>query len=192
MSQIAARTMSVDAFFAFQERQDERYELVDGVPLRMMAGARAVHNSIVINILAELRDRLRGSACRPFNGDGSVETYPGQIRRPDAGVDCGPYNPNALKAVEPRLIVEVLSPSTRDFDTMEKVEEYKAIATLADILFVEPNAPELVHWFRDEAGLWRRERIEGIESAVTLGGLGIELPLAAVYDGIPFPAVPQG
>jgi hypothetical protein len=49
-----------------------------------MAGARNVHDDIVVNILAELRNQLRGSACRPFTDDGSIETKPGRaIPEPD-------------------------------------------------------------------------------------------------------------
>jgi len=48
--------------FAWQERQPERYELVDGFPIRMMAGAKNVHDDIVVNVLAELRNQLRGGS----------------------------------------------------------------------------------------------------------------------------------
>jgi len=88
MTDAAPRRWSIEEFFAWQERQPERYELVDGFPIRMMAGAKNVHDDIVVNILAELRNQLRGVSCRPFTSDGSVETKPGQIRRPDVGVDC--------------------------------------------------------------------------------------------------------
>ena len=124
MSDPVSKPWTIDQFFAWQSRQTERYELVSGFPVRMMAGARNVHNDIVINILAELRARLRGSGCHPFNGDGSIETLPGQIRRPDAGADCGQRDPNAFQAALPRMVAEVLSPTTRDFDTFEKLTEY--------------------------------------------------------------------
>src|SRR5579862_6978937 len=119
MPNSAAERWTAEEFFAWQERQAERYELVDGFPVRMMVGARNVHDDIVVNVVADLRNQLRGSHCRPFTGDGSVETRPGQIRRPDVGVDCGPRKPWGLKAESPRLVVEVLSPTTRDFDTYE-------------------------------------------------------------------------
>ncbi len=59
MSEPAPRRWSVQEFFAWQERQDERYELVGGVPVRMMAGARNVHDDIVVNLVAEFRTRPR-------------------------------------------------------------------------------------------------------------------------------------
>ncbi len=145
MAEPALRPWTVDAFFAWQERQSERYELVCGQPLKMMAGARNVHDDIVVNCLVSLGTQLRGGPCRPFTGDGSIETFPGQIRRPDLGIDRGRRDPNGLKAAEPRLLVEVLSPGTRDFDTFEKLGEYKAVTSLDHIVFVEPDAPQVVH-----------------------------------------------
>src|SRR5580692_2022766 len=113
MSGPALQRWTVEQFFEWQARQTERYELVDGFPVRMMAGARNVHDDIVVNLLAELRTQLRGSGRRPFTGDGSIETIPGQIRRPDAGVDCGQRDPESMQAALPRMVAEVLSPNTR-------------------------------------------------------------------------------
>jgi Uma2 family endonuclease len=125
LSEPAPRRWTVAEFFAWQEGQANRYEFVDGFPVRLMAGAKNVHDDIVVNLVAELRNQLRGSGCRPFTGDGSVETLPGRILRPDAGVDCGRRDPDAYKAAEPRLVAEVLSPTTRDADAFEKLAEYK-------------------------------------------------------------------
>lgn len=98
MAEPAPRGMTVEQFFAWQEGRAERYELVNGQPLRIMAGAKNVHDDIVVNLVGELREQVRGSGCRPFTGDESVETRPGQIRRPDVGADCGPRDPNGTKA----------------------------------------------------------------------------------------------
>lgn len=183
--------MSVEAFFAWQERQAERYELVGGVPVRMMAGARNVHDDIVVNLLAALHSALRGSGCRPFTGDGSVETLPGQIRRPDVGVDCGARDPNAMKAAEPKLVAEVLSPSTRDFDAFEKLAEYKTLESLDHILLIEPNAAEIMLWFRGDARAWVKQRVAGLDAALALPALGASLALSDLYDGVVFPARPR-
>ncbi len=189
MAESVRRPWTNAEFFAWQERQAERYELVDGQPVRLMAGARNVHDDIVVNILAELREKLRGSGCRPFTGDGSVEIRPGLVRRPDVGVDCGPRDPNAMKAAGPTLVVEVLSPSTRDFDTFRQLEEYKGLPGLAAILLVEPNAPLVALWSRDPAGDWSETRIAGLDAAVDLPAPPIRLALREIYDGVRFPVV---
>ncbi len=191
MAEPALQPWTVNAFFAWQERQSERYELVDGRPLKMMAGARNVHDDIVVNCLVSLGNQLRGGPCRPFTGDGSVETLPGQIRRPDLGVDCGHRDPNGLKAAAPRMIIEVLSPGTRDFDTIEKIGEYKAVASLDHIVFVEPNAPQVVHWTRDPERSWVQNMIEDMDGSLDLPDLGVALPLREIYDGVTFPTGPR-
>jgi Uma2 family endonuclease len=191
MSEPAPRRWSVQDFFAWQEHQDERYELVGGAPVRMRAVARNVRDDIVVNLVAEFRTRLRGKPCRPFTGDDSVETLPGQIRRPDIGVDGGARDPNGLTAAEPRLVAEVLSPSTRDFDAFDKLEEYKAVASLAVILLVEPNAPEIALWRRDADGAWQRRLVSGLDRSIDLPELDMSLAQADVYDGVAFPPRPR-
>jgi Uma2 family endonuclease len=186
MSAPSHKPWSVEEFFAWQERQAERYELVDGFPFRMMTGAANVHDDIVVNVLAELRAQLRGSGCRPFTADGSVETRPGQIRRPDVGVDCGPRDPNGTKAALPRMVIEVLSPSTRDFDAFEKLGEYKMLASLQYILLIEPNEPMVVVWSRGGEGSWHEEKVKGLDREVDLPALGASLCLRDVYDGVSF------
>jgi Uma2 family endonuclease len=191
MAEPLERPWTLDEFFAWQQCQTDRYELVNGYPVRMMAGAKNVHDDIVVNVLAELRSQLRGSGCRPFTGDGAVETFPGQIRRPDVGVDCGRRDPDGYKAETPRLVMEVLSPSTRDFDSIRKLEEYKSVGSLDYVLFVEPNEPFVSFWSRDEAAEWREARVTSLEETVDLPAIGASLAMSAIYDGVAFPADPR-
>lgn len=190
MSQAAARHWSVEQFLAWQLGRPGRFELVGGFPVELMAGASARHDNIVLNILAELRQRLRGNPCKPFTADFCIETLPGQVRRPDAGVDCSQTDPDALIAKEPVLAVEVFSPTTRDFDTAGKLVEYKNVASLRTILYVEPNRPEVFVFERNEDREWHEGRVAGMETAAPIPALGIELPLAEIFDGVEFPTGP--
>ena len=186
MSEAAVRPWPVEDFLTWQEGREGRYELVGGVPVKMMTGATARHDNIVLNVLAELRLRLRGRPCRPFSADFCVETLPGQIRRPDAGVDCDQVDPDALVAREPVLIVEVFSPSTRDFDRAAKLAEYKAVPSVRTILYVEPNRPEVYVFERGTADAWAESRVIGLDNSVGVPALGLDLPLAEIFDGIGF------
>ena len=190
MAEPARQPWTTDAFFAWQQRQADRYELVGGLPLRLMAGAKNRHDDVVVNLLTTLRTRLRGGPCRPFSADGSIETRPGQIRRPDVGVDCGRRDPDAYKAAEPKLVAEVLSPSTRDVDTIEKLGEYKALEAIRTILVIESNAPQIVVWSRTDSG-WVRTIAEGLDDRIAVTDLGLELPLSEIFDGIDFPSGPH-
>ena len=188
MEQAARKSWTLEAFFAWQEKQQDRYELVDGQPLRMMAGASNVHNRVVINIQGQLYNQLRDQHCQPFNGDGSVQTKPGQIRRPDVGVECGAFLPNGYTANEPRVVFEVLSPTTRDVDTIRKLDEYQQIATLKRIVLVETNKPLVTIWTRDDMDEWAESEVTGLEGSIDMPEIGVSLPMAEIYRTIAFPA----
>src|SRR5436305_6285435 len=171
---------SPDEFFAWQDRQSDRFELVGGRP-SPITGARKAHDDIVVNILVALGPQLHGSGWQLFTADSAVETYPGQIRRPDVGIDSGTADPGSNLAVAPVLVLEVLSPSTRDFETIAKLPEYKGAAGLNYIVFVEPNEPSVLLWSRDAAGAWAEARIAGIEARLELPALAAELEMSAIY-----------
>ncbi len=193
MAEPAAHHMSVEEFFLWQERQTERFELVDGipVPLRAMTGASRQHDRITVNLVGELRNRLRGKPCVTFTPDTAVRTRPGTLRRPDAGVDCGPFRPDERVASEPTLVVEVLSPSTRATDLFQKTDEFRNVATIAYILLIEPNEARVLLRARDEEGNWHDHLIEGLDAAVDLPRLGISLPLAEIYADVPLRPRPR-
>jgi Uma2 family endonuclease len=122
----AGRIMTAEAFLDWCLGQEGRWELVDGVPVAM-AGAKQVHDRVVVNALLALGGQLRGGPCRPTTGDVAIGIPNGNIRRPDLGVDCGRFEPESLTATDPRLVIEVLSPSTRTFDAIGKLWDYRQV-----------------------------------------------------------------
>ncbi len=181
------RPWTLDEFFAWQERQSERYELVDGFPRRhrMMAGAGNRHDDIVVNIIGDLKAKLRGTPCRPFTADGSVKTGSDRIRRPDVGVDCGKREPRGHHAAIPVVVFEVLSPSTRSSDLLVKDAEYRKLPSLRHIVYVEQDVAEALHWWRrtgDEE--WELTALAGLEAVVDLAAIEAALTLRDVYDGL--------
>ena len=185
MGDTATRRMTVAEFFDWEPGDDSRYELVDGVPV-MMKGARNRHGDIVVNTISELRGKLRGSQCRAFMSDTAVRIPNGNVRRPDAGVVCGPRDDNAMYADSPRLVVEVLSPSTRELDVSGKLDEYKTVESLNHIVLVEPDRPKAIHWWRAEDRGWRDQAYEGLESVIEFPDLQITIGLGELYQGLEF------
>jgi Uma2 family endonuclease len=187
----AQRRMTPEEFYTWQEGMDEKYELVDGFPVKMMTGASRRHDQIVLNVLAELRNQLRGTNCRGFTADTTVVTMPGTRRRPDAGVECGPLRDNDYAANEPKLVVEVLSPSTREYDLFNKIQEYKGLESLQYVLFIEPHIPQAFLWSRGQDSTWSDTLIEGLEAEIALPGVGVSLKLDDVYAGLTFRPGPR-
>jgi Uma2 family endonuclease len=118
--------------------------------------------------------------------DFAVRT-PFGIRGPDLLVDSGEQFHNALSAAAPILIVEVLSPASVGRDFTEKAEEYTAIDTLQTYLICSQDEPRAWVWARQDDGALPRHPVElaGCNGAVTLGGLGVDLSMAAIFRGIP-------
>jgi Uma2 family endonuclease len=186
MAEPQRRLMTPEEFFAWQLDQEERYELVDGVPvpLRGMTGASNAHDAVAVNIIISLGNQLRRGPCRVATADTAVRTSIRGIRRPDVTVECAPIDPKSYEAHAPKLVVEVLSPSTRQMDRIRKVEEYKRLPTLTAIMLVEPRVANVLVLRRDGAE-WRDEAYAGTDSVVPLPEIGASLTLRDVYEGVP-------
>ena len=185
MSEQAIRRMSADVFLEWCLGREGRYELIDGA-LVAMTGANRRHDHILVNTLGLLVDRLRGHRGQVFSPDIAVRIPAGNVRRPDAGIDCGPFNETETWAGAPYLVVEVLSPSTRAFDMVDKVEEYKTVPSLRHIVLVDPDMPEARHWSRQDGEPWGFEVLEGLGATIRLPGIPAVLDLAALYEGLTF------
>ena len=186
----APRTMAPDEFLAWAQDREPRHELVDGVPVAM-AGAKRRHDQIVVNTIGELRNQLRGAACRPFTADTAVRIPAGNVRLPDAGVDCGTFRDETNWADAPAVVIEVLSASARDFDLFGKVEEYKTVPSLRHIIIVDPDEMRAVHWSRGSGGDWTFQAQEGQEAAVVTTKPTLTLRLADLYEGLAFMTRPR-
>lgn len=178
--------MTPEDSFSRQETRTDRSESFDARPHNRI-GAENLHDDSVVSG-ADLREEVRGSPCRPFNGDGGVETGGGPIRRPDVGVDRGPRDPLAVTAALPKLIVGALSPTSRDFDAFNKLNEYKGMAGVDCVILVEPNEPLASVWSRDEKDQWAEKRVRGLDAAIELPELNLSLRMDAVSEGVDVPA----
>ncbi|MCE7027234.1 Uma2 family endonuclease [Jiella avicenniae] len=181
------KRMTPDEFFVWQAEQDENYELVNGIPVlpaKAMTGASRRHDIITVNILRLLGNQLRGKPCRPHTDDMTVRNPAGNIRRPDVIVDCKGGPDRSMETGEPRVLFEVLSPSTMAFDRFRKVEEYKTNDGVRVVLLVASESAEVIVWRRDGEGAdaWRSEIVEGLAATIDLPEIGCELALEEVYE----------
>lgn len=188
MGEPELKRMTADEFLVWQQSQDQNYELVDGLPvlpLKSMTGATHAHDAVTVNILASLHAQLRGRRCRPTTDAIALKIPAGNLRRPDVMVECGPADLKGTSAVEPRLAVEVQSPSTMNFDRTRKVEEYKSIPSLAYILLVDTEAPRLTLHVRRDIG-WASEFFDSLEAVVDLPAIECRLAARDIFEGLPF------
>lgn len=187
MAPPALKRMTPEEFYRWPGEEGVRYELVDGFPVKAMTGASRWHDRIVVNALSRLDAQLRDAPCRPSTEDIAIAAMNGNIRRPDISVDCGDLADIAYEATSPRLVVEVLSPSTRQTDLVRKLEEYKALPSLAYILLVEPDLPRVLLWWRAPGDIWELSQFDGLEGVIDLSAIGAALAMADLYYRVTFP-----
>ncbi len=134
--------MSVEAYFALEEQNPEtRCEYIDGY-VYMMAGGTINHNTIKSNMERILWGLLRGSKCRTYSSDMRVFVSETRYYHPDVTVGCDFADRGTKKMVQfPRLVVEVLSPSTETKDRREKLRDYVACSTIEEYVLVEFALP---------------------------------------------------
>jgi Uma2 family endonuclease len=181
------RLVSVDEYLAGEVTSPVKHEYLGGV-VYAMAGGRNLHNLIAGNVFASLHARLRGSDCQPCNSDTKIRIHvPTQIRfyYPDASVVCRSNPPTDAFQDEPVVVVEVLSRKTRRVDEGEKREAYETIPSLMAYLLVEQETAAVVVLRRGRNG-FDRELYRGAGAVIPLPELGIELPLAEVYERADF------
>jgi Uma2 family endonuclease len=100
---------------------------------------------------------------------------------------------NSLACEAPIFVAEVLSPSTEDVDFVEKLQEYRAVASVQTYLICSQDEPRAWVWQRRADGTWpeRPVELEGRESAIALPEFGIELPMAGIFRDIPDRPAPE-
>lgn len=176
-----ATEMTLTEYLALDPGRDGRIEWLNERAYAM-SGARPLHNVVTLNVAMALGTRLRGQPCRAMSSDQRVHIEAtGAYVYPDVVVVCPPWSTakqDPMSVTNPVLLVEVLSPSTRDYDLGGKLSHYRRIPSLQDILYVDPDAQTLVQYTRDG----ERWVLQDITSgSVELAQLGLALPLAELF-----------
>ncbi len=188
MSTAARELMEGAEFLRWCLDQEDRHELVDGIPVKMMSGASEAHDRVVTNIIIALGNQLRGTRCRPATADVAVNTRMRGYRRPDVTVTCGEPRADSYAAQEPRMIVEVLSPSNVGVAWQRKLEEYRRLDGLAYLLLVDSGLVAATLYVRTGRD-WDPIDADGPESAFDLPAIGCRLGIAEIYDGLSLPSI---
>lgn len=185
MAEPARHRMTQGEFFRWVVDRESKHELVDGAPV-MMARSNRRHDRIAARMLRSLGNQLEGRPSQPFTRDTAIRIPAGNVRYPDLGVDCGPFDDYGLAATEPTLVVEILWSNTRAFDRTEKIEGYKTVASLEYILLVDPEWPQARLYWRGDTREWLTNRFSGLDAVIDLPKLGVTVELAEIYAGLEF------
>ncbi len=170
--------LSFDEYCQIERASPIKHEFLDGVAWAMAGGSRE-HAALCANVLGALVAQLRGRGCRAHTSDLRIRVKAtGLATYPDVSVICGRAELDAEDrlghtAVNPTLLVEVLSPSTEEYDRTEKLDHYKQIASVREIVLVAQTQRRIEVWGRSAAadGWVRCEHVAGAVALASVGGL---------------------
>jgi Uma2 family endonuclease len=184
----AYKLLTVEEFLDSCPNDDRHYQLIDGVIVAMAPPAIA-HQRIAATLTARLVAAVEanrpncavgsqaGIAPQGLSGRNYFET--------DIVVTCQFANDYRGINAEPLLIVEILSPSTERDDHFVKLPQYRAIPSVEEILYIESERVAATVYRRDAAGNWQVIETAGPEARLQLQTIGLDVPLVALYRGLP-------
>jgi Uma2 family endonuclease len=180
-------TVSVEEYLRRDRDSIEiRYEYIDGY-LRMLAGGTLNHATISLNVARGLYGLLHGSSCRVFNSDARVRLSETRFVYPDVTVSCDRRDRGEIDYIQyPRLVVEILSASTEDYDRGRKFTYYRECPTIQEYVLINTTHQAVEVCRRERNDLWILQ-VFGPDSVVELVSLGIHFPISAIYEDIEFP-----
>lgn len=176
--------IDVAAYLAAERDSTVRHEYVGG-QLYAMAGASDRHNRIALRLAALLDAHVGDGPCQVFMSDMKVRVAADVFYYPDVVVACDPPGGDPYIRSEPRLVVEILSPSTERIDRQEKRLSYAGVSSLVEYLLIDPNRCLVEVQRRDQEGGWSLTTFTQLDDVVELASVGVGLRISDLYRGVP-------
>ena len=180
-----------EEYLAFERASKTKHEYIDGF-IYAMAGGSPPHNRICFNTIGELYTQLKESECFGFTSDQKIRTDPQDLfSYPDITIVCGEpifHDQHKDVILNPKVIIEVLSPSTEERDRVDKFERYQQIKSLTDYILIAQDRASVEHFVRQRGKRqWLYSLETGLAAGVNIASLKCKLKLADIYNRIQFP-----
>lgn len=169
-------------YLAMDRAAEERHEFMDG-EVFSMAGGSLMHDRITFNLTALLRSTLRGRPCRGYTSNMRVKGGPNYVY-PDATIVCGPSQIQDYDILlNPKVVFEVLSPSTEGYDRGRKFAFYRNLESLQECVLIAQDEAMVEHYVRESDGKWTLQSY-GPGDVLRLPSVDIKIPIDELYEGV--------
>jgi len=171
-------------YLAWEQEQPQRHEYLDG-EVFAMAGAEDRHVTVSGNLYMTLRQHLSGSPCRTFISDMRLHVAAANSYfYPDVLVTCSALDlASPLVKTEPKLIVEVLSPSTAAYDRGLKFSHYRSLPSLEEYVLVDIDTRSTDCYRKGADGLWVLHPFDKGQ-AITLASVALTLSAEQLFADV--------
>ena len=181
--------MTLEKYLQMEDRSQTRHQYFDGEVFEMEA-ASLRHQQIGANFFGALRPVLKGHGCEiHFTGTRVATSQKGLYTYPDLVIMCGQRqtwdtDPNTL--ANPKALIEILSPTTKDYDRGTKFEMYRGLASLEEYINVHRESPYVEHRTRQADGSWLLRDLRGLDATLRLASVPVEIAFMTLYEDIVF------
>jgi Uma2 family endonuclease len=189
-----------EEYLASERDAFERHEWLDGL-IYAMAGESPEHSLICTNLTITLGTQLKGKPCAVYSPNMKVYSrlpsdlgLKGLFAYPDSTVVCGEarfHDEHRDVLINPRVVIEVLSPTTERYDRGKEFLRYQQNASLTDYVMIAQAYPSIEHYARRADGSWLYSVTTELTASVMLESIECSLPLADIYDRIVFAALAE-
>lgn len=187
MKAIEDRYYTKEEYFSLVEESDLKIEYHKG-RIYAMAGGTSNHNIISGNILTALNNALTERDCLVYNSDQQLAiSQQERYVYADVAVVCGERafeDQKETRLINPSLIFEVLSDSTKDYDKTTKFHLYCRLPSFKEYALVHSDRIFVESFYKEESGLWRISSAFSLQESIHLYSLSIDLPLSRLYNKI--------
>lgn len=188
MATVPANYISPEEYLERERKAETRSEYVRG-EIFAMAGASIRHGRIVRNLVSSLDTALAGGPCEVFSTDLRLAVNAGMYAYPDVMVVCGDpvtIDKHHDTIINPVVIIEVLSDSTKNYDRGQKFPYYRMLPALKEYITVSQDEVHVERHVRGSAGEWILTELGKLEDALELQSVDVALPLSEIYRRIDF------
>lgn len=190
------KKLTIEEYLEWEKASEEKHEYYQGEIFPMsghgealaMSGASLRHNKVFSNLFGELGIALKGKSCRPYGSDlriyipeNTLFTYP------DITIICGELISSEVDEdsfIQPTIIIEILSPSTKRYDRGEKFRLYRDIPSLKEYILVDALSIHIEAFRINAGGYWQLEEYKSTEGELKLGAVNAAIPVSEIYEGV--------
>lgn len=178
---------SIDEYLKFEKEAPEKHEFFQG-EIFAMSGAGANHNIIFSNLFTGIGIQLKGKPCRPFGSDMRIYVAENALfTYPDISIICGEIVPAPMDrdtATQPTVLIEILSPSTRNYDRGGKFKPYRDIPALKEYILVDSETIGIEVFRLNRSGHWELEGYKSVTETLAIPTVNVSIPLVEIYEGV--------
>jgi Uma2 family endonuclease len=183
------RSYSLQAYLRREERSTERHAYHNGQIFKLPM-AKGPHNIIAINVATALKIAIKDLPKKYVVMGSNQKIYLPELNiglYPDVLVVCEKpeyWDNQQLLLINPILIVEVLSPSTKSYDRGDKFMEYRTLPTFQEYILIEQDQCRVDTMFREAPDLWRARVYNDKTATLDCKSLGCSIQIADIYEDV--------